>query len=89
MDRGLGRVGRLAEHGAVQHDHGVDAEHGRLAAVDRASLPDRVLDGIVADLLVRGRDIANGIRSCSRIARRCGEVEASTIIRRTSSLMGA
>ena len=53
---GLGGVGRLAEDGAVQHDHRVDAEHERLAPVDGSGLADRVLDGIVADLLVGRSD---------------------------------
>ena len=52
---GLGGVGRLAEDGAVQHDDRVDAEHERLAPVDRPSLADRVRDWILADLLVRRR----------------------------------
>ena len=54
---GLGRVPGLAEQLAVEEHLGVDAEHGPLAAVDRASLAGGALERRGAGRLVEvGRD---------------------------------
>ena len=76
----LACVSRLAENRAVEHDDRVDAQHGRVAPVDGASLA-RQLDRVVADLLVARRLDTERDPQLPRIARRCGEVEARTIIR--------
>ena len=54
IDR-LACVSRLAENRAVERDDRVDAQHGRVAPVDGASLAGRMLDRVVADLLVARR----------------------------------
>ena len=54
-------VGRLSELLAVADDDGVDAEHGPVAAFDRAGLAHRVLEWIAAGLLdVGGLDHLEG-----------------------------
>ena len=55
----VGLVGRLSELLAVADNDGVDAEHRPVAAVDRARLPGRVLEGVAARLLdvVGGDDL--------------------------------
>ena len=78
-------VGRLAVDAAVEDDGGVDAEGDEAVRVDRARLalgvPAHELDRIGVGRVVLdvrwARPTSNGIRSCSRIARRCGEVDAS------------
>ena len=53
----LPHVGRLPEQLTVEDDLGVDAQHGTIAAVDRARLARRALERIADGLLVeRGRN---------------------------------
>ena len=84
--RGLGGVRRLAETRAVADDRRVDAEHRAAAAspATERAFPARARARARAGRRragrpprSRGATTSNGIRSCSRIARRCGEVEAS------------
>ena len=84
----LGRLlgcGGLSVQTTVQHDRRVDAEHRPLAGLRRhrprlaLRVRARELDGInpgPSSSTYRGATTSKGRPSCSRIARRCGDVEA-------------
>jgi hypothetical protein len=51
---------RLAKHASVAADDRVDAEDRPLTSIDRPSLARRVLERVVAELVVAGRDDVEG-----------------------------
>ena len=78
--RRVGHVARLADAATGADDDRVDAEDGsRPLRRPTAPCPRRARAGLRSgDSTNGGATTSNGIASCSRIARRCGEVDART-----------